>query len=279
MRVSRRILYVAVPAVAFALVLSNALFGHLVVIGDAEQVANRYSVYVHLQPGWESHPRNIIFEVTNSWHKRPGGGDGGSGGAQGATYNDNRLLSAGGRDYVELRHGFSECRDEWQPILYRRAIDAVRHEIEYLQGGQLGIDPSVSVYPNVPGEARGPDEGGAPARPGYAQFIPVCTSARSATYEYSVRTDDAGIGVDAYFVPSPSQRDAYYGGGSGGGSGGGNGGIFEPYDAPGCSASNMRSFSGVCRGVAPGGGLLLVLPDALAQPVTKVTVNLYERPP
>lgn len=266
----RRILYVAVPAAAFALVLSNALFGHLLGAGGTEQVANRYSVYVHLQPDWDSHPRNIIFEVTNSWHKSAGeGGSGGEGGGDAATYNENRILSAGGKEYVELRHGFSECRDEWQPILYRRAIDAVRHEIEYLQGGQLGIDPSVSMYPSVPNEAYGGAEHDSLMRSGYAQFIPVCTSAASSTsYEYSVRTDADGIGIDAHFVPSESQRDAYYGDGT-----------FEPSGERGCSARNMKSLSGTCHGVEPGGGLLLVLPDALDKSVTKVTVNLYERGP
>lgn len=265
----RRILYVAAPAAAFALVLANALFGHMILAG--EQVANRYSVYVHLQPGWESHPRNVIFEVTNSWYRAPGDGGGeGEGEGGGATYNANRLLSAGGKEYVELRHGFSECRDEWQPILYRRAIDAVRHEIEYLRGDQLHIDPSVSMYPSVPGGARGGAERDSLMRSGYAQFIPVCTSAASSTtYDYSVRTDAGGIGFDAYFVPSESQRGAYYG----------EGGVFEPYGGRGCSARNMESLSGTCRGVGPGGGLLLVLPDALDQSVTRVTVNLYERGP
>lgn len=272
----RRILYVALPAAAFALVMSNALFGHLIGAGGGpgEQVANRYSVYVHLEPGWESHPRNVIFEVTNSWYREPGGGGAGGQGGSGpeqATYNSNRLLSAGGREYVELRHGFSECRDEWQPILYRRAVDAVRHEIEYMQGGQLHIDPSVSMYPAVPNEAYGGAEHESLMRAGYAQFIPVCTSAGESTaYEYSVRTDADGIGIDAHFVRSESQRDAYYGGA---------GGPFEPHGGRGCSATNMKSFSGVCDGVGPGGGLLLVLPDALEQSVTRVTVNLYERGP
>ena len=266
----RRILYAAVPAAAFALILANALFGHLVGAGS-EQVANRYSVYVHLQPGWDSSPANLIFEVTSSWHRGPGGAAGGDGGDGGdsPTYNENRVLEAAGREYVELRHGFSECRDEWQPILYRRAIDAVRHEIEYLQGEQTGIDPSVSMYPNVPSEAYG--GGGGDEEPavgsGYAQFIPVCTSAESATaYDYSARVDADGVGIDAYFVPSEGQRDAYYGDGK-----------FDPYPAAGCSARNMRSLSGTCGGVGPGAGLLVVVPDRLEQSVTKVTVNLYER--
>ena len=146
----------------------------------------------------------------------------------------------------------------------------MRHEIEYLRGEQLHIDPSVSMYPSVPGEGRGGAERDSLMRSGYAQFIPVCTSAASSTtYDYSVRTDAGGIGFDAYFVPSESQRGAYYG----------EGGGFEPYGGRGCSARNMESLSGTCRGVGPGGGLLLVLPDALDQSVTRVTVNLYERGP
>lgn len=62
-------LYVLIPIVAFLIILTNAFFGHEL-FASTEQVANKYSVYVHLQPDWNSYSKNIIFEVTNSWYKK-----------------------------------------------------------------------------------------------------------------------------------------------------------------------------------------------------------------
>ncbi len=254
----RNVFYLTIPAAAFSLVLLNALFGHLLFESDAEQVANKYSIYVHLQPEWKSHPRNIIFDVTNSWFRQGAQEDGGP------TYNANRLLYVDGKPFVELRHDFSECRGEWTPILYRRVIDAVRHEIEYVQGSQLSADPSISIYPDVANPGYGQAAQEQKTREGFAQFIPICTSAANTTYDYSIKTDGEGIGMDVYFVPSEQGRDDYYTQ------------DFEHYAGPGCTAKNKHSFSGQCSGLAAGSGLLVVIPDELKAGVTKITVNLYE---
>lgn len=63
----RGILYAVIPAVVLGLVLANAFYGHVLFGYAYDRAINKYSVYVHLQPGWESHPGNILFDVTNVW--------------------------------------------------------------------------------------------------------------------------------------------------------------------------------------------------------------------
>ena len=49
-------------------------------------------------------------------------------------HNYNELQYLGDKSYVELKHDFSDCQDEWQPMLYRKVVDTVRHEIEFFPG-------------------------------------------------------------------------------------------------------------------------------------------------
>ena len=65
----KTVFYIILPVVAFLLILTNALYGHLLFVSTTEYVTTKYSVYVHLQPEWHSSSKNIIFDVTNSWYK------------------------------------------------------------------------------------------------------------------------------------------------------------------------------------------------------------------
>ena len=60
-------LYVVLPIIAFVVILINAFFGHLIFDLELDQAINKYSVYIHLQPQWNSHPKNIIYYVTSVW--------------------------------------------------------------------------------------------------------------------------------------------------------------------------------------------------------------------
>lgn len=247
----RSIFYVVLPAAAVLIIMANAFFGHMLFVPDPGQATTKYSVYVHFQPEWDSHPNNLIFEVTNSWHVL---------GAQdtrheNATYNENRLQTINGRQYVELMHGFSDCQDEWTPTLYGRAIDTVRHWTEYLQGAQLSTNPDISVYPDVSSMHDA-------SRDVFVQFIPICTSDERTSYNYSIRSDNTGF--DMYFVSSDMQRHEFYKA------------SFAPYTDSGCSAVNKKSISGTCKNIDHTGGLLIIVPDKLDSWVTNITVNLYE---
>lgn len=258
----KNIFYVIIPAVAFLLILSNALYGHMLFASDTEQVANKYSIYVHFQPEWNSYSKNLIFDVTNSWHKISSDEILKT---DESTYNKNQLQYINDKSFVELKHDFSECQDEWMPILYRKAIDTVRHEIEYLQGNQLSTDPEISIYPDVTNSEYDLNSQRQKIKNGYAQFIPICTSNEKTSYDYSIKTDNDDIGFDVYFISSEQRLDDFFNS------------DFVYYSQTGCFGENKKSFSGTCENLDKDSGLLIVIPDELKPWVTKITVNLYEK--
>lgn len=258
-------LYVLIPCIAFGIILANAFFGHEL-FASTEHVANKYSVYVHLQPDWNSYPKNLIFEVTNSWYKEEEKTNDGSKDPQIINYNSNQLKEMNGKSYVELKHEFSDCEGDWSPIIYRKAVDTVRHEIEYIQGSQLSDDPSFSIYPKQENPNYSIAEQAKKTVNGFAQFIPICSSDEKTSYDYSIKTDNSHIGFDAYFVKSEQERADFF--------------IdkqsFDIYEDEGCFAQNKQSFSGSCKNISRDSGLLVVVPDELKPWVTKIVINLYE---
>ena len=261
----KKILYVIIPIFAFSVIFINAFFGHTIFSTETQEVINKYSVYVHLLSEWESDSKNIIFDVTNSWHKSDKISDVNHVfDAKSKEYNINQLHEINGKSYVELKHEFSNCEEEWQPMLYRKAVDTVRHEIEYVQGQQLSTDPNVSVYPNIENRNYDNLDQQLKIKNGFAQFFPICTSKDITSYNYSVKTDNKDLGFDVYFVSSSDQRENF-----------GNS-KFDYYVEPGCFGQNKQSYSGTCSNIKKDGGLLVIFPDELKPWTTKVTVNLYE---
>ena len=239
--------YAVLVAVAFSLILLNALYGHHVYGSPYGQALAKYSVYVHLQPGWSSAPANILYDVTVSWNGSPPEGD---------TYNSNRLVTQRGREAVVLQHGFSDCSHGWSPPLYRYGADVLRSHIRHVQGLQLNTDPYVPHLPDIPGDAPK-----SPMRDGYAQFIPVCGDGPSFTYSVSVNDQNAPF--DVYFVPSAGATDEFL-----------RGDAFPPHGS--CGASNRISHTGSCGGADRDSGLLIILPDALDQSLTRVSVSIQQ---
>lgn len=255
-------LYVVLPVVAILLIFMNMFFGHELFASSTEQVINKYSIYVHLQPEWK-HSKNIIFDITNSWYQ--------SEKIKSSVenkidfHNYNQLQSLNGKTYVELKHSFSDCSDEWKPILYRKAVDTVRHEIEFLQGNQLSQDPSISIYPDMDNPMYSNLEQETKINGSYAQFIPICTSKNITSYDYSIKTNSDGIGFDVYFVRSIQERSDLF-----------SNQTFDYYDGKDCFGKNKQSYSGTCKNISKNSGLLVIIPDELKQWVTKFTINLYE---
>ncbi len=260
-----KILYVVIPILAFSVIFVNAFFGHLISTSETQEVMNKYSVYIHLLSEWQSDSKNIIFDVTNTWHKS----DKISNvnhvfDAESKKYNINQLQKINGKSYVELKHEFSDCQEEWQPMLYRKAVDTVRHEIEYVQGHQLSADPSVSVYPNIENKNYDDSEQQSQIKNGFVQFFPICTSRDTTSYDYSVKTNNKDLGFDVYFVSSYVQYEQFASS------------SFAYYTESGCHGKNKQSYSGTCNNVNRDSGLLVAFPDNLKPWTTKVTVNLYE---
>ncbi len=258
-------LYIVIPIFAFSVIFVNAFFGHLIFASETQQVINKYSVYVHLLSEWQSDSKNIIFEVTNSWHKSDKDAEiNHIFDAESKAYNTNQLQEINGKSFVELKHEFSECQEDWQPMLYRKAVDTVRHEIEYIQGKQLSPDPDISLYPNIDNTNYDNLEQQLKIKNGYVQFFPICTSKEITSYDYSVKTDNKDLGFDVYFISSSEQRENF------------GDSQFYSYTELGCFGENKQSFSGSCKNIKKDSGLLVILPDELKPWTTKVTVNLYE---
>lgn len=241
----------------------NMLFGHLLFVSATDQVVNKYDIYVHLQPEWTSDNKNILFAITHSWYKEQ------SSQTRIETtpvdHNYNELLYLDNKSYVELKHRFSDCQDEWHPILYRKVVDVIRHEIEYAQGKQLSADPEISIYPDLDNKNYDNLQQQLKVKDGYVQFIPICSSKDFSSYDYSIKTDNKDMGFDVYFVNSSSQFENFFSA------------DFDYYKEPGCFAQNKQSFSGICNGINTDGGLLVIFPDEFKPWLTKVTVNLYEK--
>ena len=268
----KTIFYVIIPCVAFVLILSNALFGHLLFESPYDQDINKYSIYIHLQSGWKSNSGNILYEITDVWSNPDSDPisktinyDPSIPDSVVADRNYNELQYQNQKAFVELKHEFNNCETSWKPETYRYAIDTVRTNIEHLQGNQLNTDPYVQIFPNIPNKKYGLEEQKELVKQSFAQFIPICTSKNSTSYDYSVSTNDENIGFDVYFVPSKEQLDNY------------STPSFEYYEEMDCFAMNKHSFSGTCDSVGSDSGLLILLPDDLTLAVTKVKVNLHEK--
>lgn len=260
----KKIFYVVIPIIAFSIILFNAFFGHLIFLSDTEHVINKYSVYVHLLSEWDSSSKNIIFEVTNSWYKSDKHNTNHIFNAESKDYNENQFQKINGKSYVELKHEFSDCQEEWQPMLYRKVVDNIRHEIEYVQGNQLSTNPDVSVYPDIENKNYDNFKQQLKIKNGYAQFFPICTSKNITSYDYSIKTDNKDLGFDVYFVSSPVQREYF------------TNSNFDYYKESSCFGQNKQSYSGACKNITKDSGLLVIFPDELVPWTTKVTVNLYE---
>ena len=266
-----KIIYVALPVAAFVLILSNAFFGHLIFGSPYDQDINKYSIYVHLQEGWNSSSSNILFEITNVWSNPDPSSDAKSFSINPSDismltdYNSNHLQSQHSKNYVELKHEFSNCETNWKPILYRYGIDTLRAKIEMMQGNELNEDPYISIFPKIPNLTYDDKHQQQLIRQGYAQFIPICTASETTSYEYSISINDKSVGFDTYFVPSKNEIGNFLAGD-----------FFNYYNQEGCFAQNVVSFSGTCKNVDKDSGLLIIIPDDLHLSLTKIRISTHE---
>ena len=260
--------YIIIPIVAFIVIFLNALFGHLIFDSSSDETINKYSIYVHLQPEWNSHPGNILFDVTTTWkHQNTNiSSSDYDTNLEPEKHNFNQLEFLGKKSFIELQHEFSNCESSWQPILYRYAIDTVRNRIEYFQGNELNGDPYSSSFPikkNLNYDINSQDE---KIRDGYVQFIPICTDKETTSYEFSLKINDVKNGFDVYFVPSKASLNEFV-----------NDKNFSHYSDTSCFGKNYQSFNGHCNNVGKDSGLMIAIPDEMNLSLTKVVVSLIEK--
>ena len=266
-------LYFLLPLIAFILIFVNESFGDSIFSSPYGQDINKYSIYVHLQPEWNSYPGSILYDITNVW-SNPNSTKSNVNvldfdslnNSVTTDYNFNQLEYQKQKSFVELKHGFSNCESSWKPPLYRYAVDSVRNRIEVIQGTQLSSDPYVSLYPNSENDKYNSEKQKEIIKQGYAQFIPVCTSKNSTSYEFAVSINDKNTAFDVYFIPSIAELSHYIDDDS-----------FIFYEQKGCFATNHYSFNGICNDISKNSGLLIIIPDNLELTLTKVNVSLHEQ--
>ena len=267
----KKFFYFIFPVVAFILIFFNMLYGHLIFDSFYDEDINKYAIYVHLQPEWNSYPGNILYDVTNVWSNPDSKSTvnvfyDSAESSELFDYNSNQLQYQNQKSFVRLKHEFSNCESNWKPLLYRYVIDNVRNKIEILQGNQLSNDPYISKFPNDINENYDLKKQQELLKNGYLQFIPVCTSKDSTSYEFAISMNDKNVGFDVFFVPSETELFHYISDSS-----------FEYYKKQGCFAKNHLSFSGSCNDVGANSGLLIAIPDNLSMSLTKVKISLHEK--
>jgi len=231
-----------------------------------QQAINKQSVYVHLLQDWRSYPGNIVYDITNVWSQtkeqalRPE-----TRLEMTKETNVDEIRSVHGKSYTLIQHDNTDCHDVWEPHYARFGADVIRHQIEYLVGKQNSPDPNITMYAPVKGK-QDSKEHEDELKTGYLQFIPICTLKNTTTFDYSVRINDSSIGFDVYFVPSIFEQVNYE-----------RNDKFKHYENDGCFGKNYVSFSGTCSNVDKNSGLLIVIPDRLTLPLTKLDIYLYEK--
>ncbi len=232
-----------------------------------QQKINKQSFYVHLQPEWNSYPQNLVYEVTNVWNQKdttPLSSQERIKIAREANVEEVQYQHQ--KPYIVVRNSNTNCHDSWEPHYARFGADTLRHYIEFASGLQKHPDPNITIYTTQPSN-QDRIEHESQIKSGYSQFIPICASKDGSTFDYSVRINDERLGFDVYFVPSIQMQEFYENGDS----------RFSPYVDGSCSGQNYVRFSGTCNNVSRDSGLLIVIPDTLNLPLTKIEVWLYEK--
>ncbi|MGQ0605658.1 MAG: hypothetical protein ACT4OD_01720 [Candidatus Nitrosotenuis sp.] len=233
-----------------------------------QQSINKQSIYVHLEPGWNSYPGNIVYEITNVWSqdeiKSPLSSEARLEISKQNNVDEIRYTHQ--KPYILIKNSNTNCNDSWEPHYARFGADVIRHQIEYASGLQKSPDPNITLYNSVPSK-QDQAKHEFQILSGYSQFVPICTSKDITSFDYSIKINDEAVGFDVYFISSTEQQENYDQ----------NNGKFQHYVDGQCFGKNYERFSGTCNNVAKDSGLLIVLPDSLSLPLTKLEIWLYEK--
>ena len=242
----------------FSLVLSDDAFGSFRDSQNHIKIdqTNEYSNYVHFQPEWQSYPRNLVIDVSTSWERLviPDEDETSDISKLGAKQKKNTLQYVNSKPVVVVQHDYMDCQSQWFHYA-KTGLDFIGNYLESYQGNNS--IPNIQ-YSNESQKQK--------LQYGFAQFIPICTSKDSTNYQYSISINDKSIGFDTYFVPSYVQQWTYFLYPE----------FFKYYSEEGCFGNNFQVFSGKCINVDKNAGLLIVIPDELKRPITKISIKLTE---
>ena len=267
-KLSRKYILVFIGIAILLIIIIADLIEIFAPIESEDVSINRHSLYVHFNEEWQSHPYNILFEITTVWEKQNSILDIDDEYTEFAVenfdgYGTNKIGEIHGKSFVSLIHNNNQCVYNWKPIHYRQSFDTIQQNIEYATGAQMSSDPYKIEFPNLKNHAYSDSKQKSMIEDGFAHFVPICTSKNLTSFDYSIRIDDESIGINAYFIPSINEFNNYK-----------NGKNFSFY--PGCYIENIQSYTGTCDNITKESGLLVIIPDDIKRPVSKIMINLNE---
>ena len=219
---------------------------------------NEYSNYIHFQPEWKSYPRNLIVDISTTWDRQiiPGQEQEPDISKYGAKQRQNTLQYINSKPVVAVQYDYRDCQSQWFHYA-KTGLDFIGNQFGlYLESEKSIVN---TAYSDKLQKQKLQD--------GFAQFVPICTSKESTSYDYTISVNDDTIGFDVYFVPSEIQQWNYF--------------LypenFEYYADDDCYGNNFQKFSGTCSNVEKNSGLLIIIPDELSRPMTKISVELTEK--
>jgi hypothetical protein len=235
-----------------------------------------YYVYVDPLPEWaSSYASNTIYAATKAWEEaNPGLHFYEVSSADEADlivqwirdYGTSYLGETIGGNVVQIGLGASDCMGQWNPFSTETVDLIAKHEIGHFLGFDHDSNPDSIMYPTLK-YRYGVIETSENLAPNYVWFVPVCTLDEVTTFWYEVKIDDDAYGFDVYFVPSQDEYERHL-----------DGETFSYYSDQDCYGENYVLYSGMCEGVSGSSGLMIVMPEALSNPLQTVSVKLEEIP-
>ena len=244
--------------------------------GASSAYAKNLRVYVEPLPDWADYASNVMYLSTEAWEEAKPGlkfyqaddrSDADFAVKWVKEFGTERLGYAYGSQFVEVGLGDSRCAGQWNPFSERYISHIMKHEIGHIFGHGHNDDPDSIMYPIALNMEYGLVEESYRLAEGYGQFVEFCTIKDLTSYEFSITTTDETYGFDYYVIPSFGEFEKWA-----------DNEPFQYYSGQDCSGEGWLSFSGTCRGVSSGSGILVIMDSELTTPLETITLTRTEAP-